>query len=82
MTIKWDIVCDIEYFYLVHCFRFSFEITPLGEIKCVFYLHGEHDAVLVAKKGFAALLSSKLQKAVSTQDIILFPLIVLEHNNT
>jgi hypothetical protein len=46
-------------------------MTPLGEIKCVFYLHGEHDAVLVAKKGFAALLSSKLQKAVSMQDIIL-----------
>ena len=38
---------------------FSFEITPLGEIKCVFYLNGEHDAVLVAKKGFASLLSSK-----------------------
>ena len=61
---------DFDFGHFFH--RFSFEITPLGEIKYVFYVNGEHDAVLVAKKGFAALLSSKLQKAVSIQDMILF----------
>ncbi|CAG2196998.1 unnamed protein product [Mytilus edulis] len=41
--------------------RFSFEIKPSGEIIRIFYYADEHPDVLVAKKGFAALFSSKLQ---------------------
>jgi len=41
-------------------YRFSFEITPHGEILRVYHPPEENTDVLMAKKGFAALLASKL----------------------
>ena len=50
--------------------RFSFEITPYGEILKVYHPK-EDDEVLATKKGFAALLASKLRgkQQVSTRII-------------
>ncbi|CAC5409209.1 unnamed protein product [Mytilus coruscus] len=45
---------------------FSFEINSSGEITRVYHESGEHHDVLIAKKGFASLLSSKLQAPDNT----------------
>ena len=46
--------------YIYTFCRFSFEITPYGEILKVYHPK-EDDEVLATKKGFAALLASKLR---------------------
>ena len=50
-----------NFFFLQYSlFRFSFDITPVGEILRVYHPEENDDMVLATKKGFAALLSSKL----------------------
>ena len=56
-------------------YRFSFEITPHGEILRVYHPPEENTDVLMAKKGFAALLASKLH---NKENVSIFKLTV--HN--
>ncbi|XP_076085320.1 uncharacterized protein LOC143056120 [Mytilus galloprovincialis] len=49
-----DKLLDIE--------RFSFEITPVGQILRVYHPEETDDFVLATKKGFAALLASRLHE--------------------
>ena len=49
-------------------YRFSFEITPYGEILRVYHPPEENTDVLMAKKGFAALLASKLHNKENVSD--------------
>lgn len=49
-------------------YRFSFEITPYGEILRVYHPPEENTDVLMVKKGFAALLASKLHNQENVSD--------------
>lgn len=53
------LLCPLSWYIYTFC-RFSFEITPYGEILKVYHPK-EDDEVLATKKGFAALLASKLR---------------------
>jgi hypothetical protein len=54
--------------FLICEYRFSFEITPYGEILRVYHPPEENTDVLMAKKGFAALLASKLHNKENVSD--------------
>ena len=48
-------------------YRYSFVISPRGEITHVYHPVGEDDEVIVSKKGFAALFASRLHEEGEVQ---------------